>query len=391
MSKIGILSMQRIINYGSFLQAYALRSLLEGMGHEVQFVDYRPGPPLIREPERRISGPPAGKHLTPGPIAAPAGRIRKALDVLRCDAPLQQKIQYIQYKKGFPAKYHPALGIGPEPNYSPRLDVLVIGSDEVFNCIQQNPNVGYSPELFGAGHHADKLISFSASFGDTTLDALEKHGKSGEISTLLKQFDALSVRDRNSLHMVESLSGRTAQYHADPVLIYDFSRNIRPGFRPDSAGKYLLLYAYSGRITPRESEWILEYARKKDLKIYAIGGVHSCADRFIDCSPFELLSWFAGAEEVITDTFHGTIFSMITRKDFVSLIRPSTGGSYGNEEKLTDLLERFRLLDRGVFSVEDAERVLSRPADHDRTERLIREERLRAVEYLAHETGGTAL
>ena len=47
MAKVGILSMQRIINYGSFLQAYALKTLLEEQGHEVQFVDYRVGMPLI--------------------------------------------------------------------------------------------------------------------------------------------------------------------------------------------------------------------------------------------------------------------------------------------------------------------------------------------------------
>ena len=44
------------------------------------------------------------------------------------------------------------------------------------------------------------------------------------------------------------------------------------------------------------------YAKRKSLKVYAIGGVQKCADRFIDCSPFEVLAYFKGAEEVITDT-----------------------------------------------------------------------------------------
>ena len=45
--KIGIMSMQRIINYGSFLQAYSLKNTIEKMGHEVEFVDYTPGKVLI--------------------------------------------------------------------------------------------------------------------------------------------------------------------------------------------------------------------------------------------------------------------------------------------------------------------------------------------------------
>ena len=51
----------------------------------------------------------------------------------------------------------PLLGITDEMNYNPTLDCLVIGSDEVFNCIQKNSNVGYSLELFGKDNHAKKM------------------------------------------------------------------------------------------------------------------------------------------------------------------------------------------------------------------------------------------
>ena len=82
------------------------------------------------------------------------------------------------------------------------------------------------------------------------------------------------------------------------------------------------------------------------MKVYAIGGIQKCADRFVDCSPFEVLAYFRNAEEVITDTFHGSIFSVITHRPFTTLIRKSVGNSYGNEEKLSDLLERLDLADK---------------------------------------------
>ena len=44
--KVGILSMQQITNYGSFLQAYGLKSIIEGLGHEVEFIDIVPGEQL---------------------------------------------------------------------------------------------------------------------------------------------------------------------------------------------------------------------------------------------------------------------------------------------------------------------------------------------------------
>ena len=41
---VGIMSMQRIVNHGSFMQAYGLKSMIESLGHDVKFVDYRPAP-----------------------------------------------------------------------------------------------------------------------------------------------------------------------------------------------------------------------------------------------------------------------------------------------------------------------------------------------------------
>ena len=132
----------------------------------------------------------------------------------------------------------------------------------------------------------------------------------------------------------------------------------------------MILYAYAGRISNEEADWIAEYAKKKNLKVYAIGGIQKCADRFVDCSPFEVLAYFRNAEEVITDTFHGSIFSVITHRPFTTLIRKSVGNSYGNEEKLSDLLNRLVLTERMTTKVEDAKRINQEPVDYEKVERI---------------------
>lgn len=53
--------------------------------------------------------------------------------------------------------------------------------------------------------------------------------------------------------------------------------------------------------------------------------MQSGADKFIDCSPFEVLAYFKNAQEVITDTFHGSIFSVITHRPFTTLVPKSVG------------------------------------------------------------------
>lgn len=368
MKKVGIMSMQRIANYGSFLQAYALKQLLVEIGCDVQFVDYHVGKPVISDVAENNN-----KYIR---------KLKKGINTFSYKAPFSHKLKFIKHKKDFLKKYMPILGVSDSMNYNPKLDCLVIGSDEVFNCIQGNANVGYSPELFGENNNADKLVSYAASFGNTTLKKLNQYGKSNEIETALNKFNAISVRDENSWNIVNTLTNKEPAYNLDPVLMYDYMNccNVIPKIKTNE--KYLVLYAYSGRISENESEWIKAYAKKKGLKIYAIGGIQKYADRFVDCSPFEVLSYFANAEEVITDTFHGTIFSIINHRTFTTLVRKSVGDSYGNEEKLSDLLRHLKLLDRMTIRVSDVEKINAVGIQYKVVDSIIECERKKTLEYL---------
>lgn len=91
---------------------------------------------------------------------------------------------------------------------------------------------------------------------------------------------------------------------------------------------------------------------------------------------------FRNAEEVITDTFHGSIFSVITHRPFTTLIRKSVGNSYGNEEKLSDLLKRLKLADRMTTKIEDAENINEKTIDYAKVDELLKAHREVAKEYL---------
>lgn len=362
MSRVGILSMQRIKNYGSFLQAYALKSIIEELGHSVEFVDYHVGDPLVESKKDK-------------------SKFLKGMDVFKGEEPIIQKLKYIYHKSTFEKKFFNILKIENQKNYNPKLDTLVIGSDEVFNCIQSNPNVGYSLELFGKNNNANKVITYAASFGNTTIDKIEKYNKSEELASLLKKIDNISVRDKNSGDVIRKLTNRDVSYNLDPVLIYDYmNKNIVPEMCIKE--KYILVYAYSGRIKRQESDYIKKIAKQRNLKVYSIGGAQKCADKFIDCSPFEVFSYFKNAEFIITDTFHGSIFSIVTHRPFITLVRKSIGENYGNEEKLTDLLERLKLDNRIVYNYEDIESKLEESIDYKEIESLLSNERKKSIEYL---------
>lgn len=362
MKKVGILSMQRIKNYGSFLQAYGLRQVLTELGYEVQFVDYHIGDPIINEGLKE------------------KGKIIKGIEALKGKARLSHKIKYIIHKKRF-NNFFGILGITMEPNYNPKLDTLVIGSDEVFNIIQSNKNVGYSLELLGKDNNSKRLISYAASFGNTTIEKIKMFNKEKEIADLLKRFDCISVRDENSFNIVKQLTGNTPVINLDPVLIYDFM-NLENIPNIQIQEKYMILYAYNDRISDEEARQIKKLAEKKGVKVYSIGGAQPYADKFIDCTPFEVLAYFKNAEYIITDTFHGSIFSIINNKPFVTLVRKSKNNSYGNEEKLTDLLNRLSLSNRMAYSLEDIEKELEEKIDYTLTNRTIVQSRNFAYDYL---------
>lgn len=361
--KVGILSMQRIFNYGSFLQAYGLKCLLEQAGCQVEFVDYTPGPCLI--PGQSQNGL--------------LRKVSKVLEVLRYRAPLAEKLRFIRYKKNYAANYFPYLGIDQTQNLDPELDLLVIGSDEVFNCVQSNTNVGFTPALFGQGSRAKRRISYAASFGNTTLEKLRQYQADDKVCQWLKALDSISVRDENSRQVVEQLTGSAPQTHLDPVLAYDFMAECSaiPTQVPEK--DYMILYGYSGRFTREECKQIRAYAKAKGLNILCIGGVQDACDRFVDCSPFEVIAYFKHAACVVTDTFHGTILSVITQRSFVSLVR-QTG--YGNAQKLTDLLSRLGLTQRQLADMEALPQMLQTPMDYAPVTAILEKERERTRQYL---------
>lgn len=363
MKKVGIMSMQRIANYGSFLQAYALKKMLEEYGCEVQFVDYHPGDTLI-------------------PADGGTGikrKIAKVLEVFKSGAPIKDKIRFVKFKKNYAVNYYPYLGLSDAMNYSPEVDALVIGSDEVFNCVQNNANVGFSPELFGQNNKAKKLITYAASFGNTTVAKLEAHKVSEKVREWLESFDALSVRDGNSRNVVEQLTGIKPECHLDPVLIYDFIGKCKqiPQTVPESG--YMLLYGYSGRFSKEECRTIRKYAISKKLKIFCIGGVQHYCDKFIDCDPFSVIAYFLHADCVVTDTFHGTILSVITHRQFISVVRCS---GYGNCEKLEDLLSRLGINDRRLDDTKELSSAMKKSIDYDVVDQIIRKKRAESFAYL---------
>lgn len=345
--------MQRVPNYGSFLQAFALKRIIEELGHEVIFLDFHAP---VRLPFKSLYQ-----------------KVKRAGELLNRKRRLVRS-SYLAFVQSYNEKYLQMLGIDAEMRYGTPVDVLVVGSDEVFNCLQDDSGIGYSSELFGANQNADKILSYAASFGHTTLDGLRQNDMDKEIGRMLAKFSAVSVRDDNSAGIVRALTHHQPAYHPDPVFIYDFSQYL-PKTVP--LKNYMLVYAYSGRIRPAEAAAIRAFAGKHSKKVISVGVYHEFCDVYVaDATPFELLAYVKNADYVVTDTFHGTVFSIKFNKRFVTIVRES------NQQKLGDLLDRFHLSEHSLRDPEDMEAILQCKRDFSYSNQVVAEQTQAALDYL---------
>ena len=232
------------------------------------------------------------------------------------------------------------------------------------------------------------MVSYAGSFGHTTYKQLREIGVAGEIGDTMKKLLAISVRDRNSYEIVERLTGIKSEIHLDPVLIYGYEKEIADRKINVQRISYMIVYSYQGRISDKnEIEEIVSYAKRRNLRLISIFCRYDwCDEAVLPDTPFDVLFWFKGAECVVTDTFHGTIFSIITHRSFCSLVRDS------NEHKLGSLLEQLSLDDRKVFDddFQKIESVLNIPIDYKMVEGILQEERKRAIGYIRKQLGTIA-
>ncbi len=351
--KIGILSMQKILNYGSFLQAFSLKKQFENRGHDVYFIDVEIGREICQEQVER-------RNLI--------GKIDKYFFKRIENCLLSRKMKRIHIND-----YEMYLETEKKISEGECFDIVVIGSDEVFNATTPSP-WGFTKQLFGAVYNANTVVTYAASCGSTTLLTAQRYGICNEISSALKNVKYLSVRDENTFDFIKGLTGRDGEMNVDPVFLANYDSYIP---LPKKRSPYMLVYAYSNRINDeREIRAIKQYAKKNGLEIICVGMQQRWCSKNIAANAFELIGYVKDATCVVTDTFHGTVFSIKYNKRFVSLVRES------NVNKLGWLLKQFDLYDRAIFDVENFEKVLDTNINFDKVNELILVEQDKAKKYL---------
>lgn len=337
---VGLATPYRTDNYGTKLQAFALQHFLDGNGIGNEIIDYSfseraKDPRKIFLPDRaaykREKREKKTGLLEPEYMEGMKKRKRSM------DAFLEESLRFSR-----PCRTLKEAGDMAAQKYS----AVVCGSDQIWlpsHILDGYYTLSFVPK-------GVKRIAYAPSFGMEYIPWYIK----GDCARQLKRFDTLTAREQSGKETIEKLTQRECPVAADPVLLLgreEWEKLAGNEKRPVS-GRYAAGYFIGGSSGHRSAS--RSFAHSKGLKMVTVpSGTSSSAldERYTDravygASPFDFVGIIAGADVVFTDSFHGTLFSIIFEKPFLCFERFGEKDPLSTNTRLCSLLGALGLEER---------------------------------------------
>lgn len=328
--KAGILTFHYAHHYGAQLQAYALMKAITGLGVDCEIIDYVrkdtiEGSSLFKR------GFSARALLSNINTLINYGRLKKRH--VRFDSFVRNNMRLS--KKHYSSYRELSADV-------PEYDVYICGSDQVWNPMIFEEKT-FDPAFFADFSDSGRRIAYAPSFGISSIpenmrDMLKKY---------LDKFDCLSAREKQGEDIIREITGRESVTVLDPTLLPEKEEWAALAAAPAFREPYLLCYFITdGR---KYGETVKTLSGKYKLPVISLCGsrrvVPSTRNIVMDAGPREFLSLFANASVVCTDSFHGTVFSIIFEKTFFCFESPQKAEKAVNS-RLYNILGKLGLLSR---------------------------------------------
>ncbi len=384
--KIGIINFHYAHNCGAVLECLALQRYLETLGFDVQVINYRPRygteqyavyPSIIEYAKR------ASRDYRESNSVYRAYRIlRRSLQAVFRYAGCKTRKKRTELYDRFvinnlklTREYKSIEELKSEP---PVFDVYISGSDQIWNPYVTNAGLD-SAYFLDFGNCQIKRISYAVSPCQ-----LEVFKYKDQLKDFLNAYAAISLREEQLTKDFERVLNKKIEVCVDPTLLLqkedyeEFEDN-----RSDYPSKYILVYGFEDRRNPDLLKRVIEIVYDRtNLPIIDISNKRVKIERpsrYIDAvSPGQFLSFISKAEYVITNSFHGTAFSIIYRKKFWSVSRAETSS------RMDELMRRIGLENRLIVDLNEKSIVeeIGTPVDYSKAEVWLSDERERARQFL---------
>lgn len=335
--RIGILTLPLHTNYGGILQAYALQTVLERMGHEVCLIEEKRKPlclPLLKAPlaySKRIVKNLIGHTC---PIFYEQKRNR--------EIPIER-----QYTDKFINRYIKRRVIN---NFSEvkegDFDAIIVGSDQIWRP-KYFPHIEHTYLDFSEGWNI-KRLAYAASFGTDEWEYTPE--QTVKCGSLLKRFDAVSVRETSGVRLCAEHFGMKAVHVLDPTMLLSTNDYIKLFEMSDSPKSKGNLLCYILDETSEKNKLINDISKETGLTPFRVNSNvknhNSALAERIQPPVEQWLRGFYDAKYVITDSFHACVFSILFNKPFTVIGNAARGIS-----RFSSLLDKFCLTDRMLTDI----------------------------------------
>ena len=380
MKKTAIVSCYFKNNYGSLLQAYATQKILDDMGIENETlniednIDFKKG-------KRKYY---IAQIFNFSFIKSKLGMIKLKIDkkinkTLGKNLAIREK-NFKEFRKQYrltkPYKTYEEL-----TNTCNEYENVLVGSDQLWlpvNVVADYYTLNWVPDSINK-------ISFSTSFGIATIPEKYK-----DIYTkFLKRINFLSTREETGKNIIKSLIDKDVEVVCDPTLLFNQEEWMAiQQEEPIIKEKYILCYFLGKNIKHRKfAERLKEKTGCKIVTINHCDEYVKYSDKFADEMPYdvgpsEFLNLIRNAEYVCTDSFHGTIFSLINNKKFFAFRRYKGNTKVSTNSRLDSLLNIVNLKERILSGDEEIETVLKMKIDYNSVNKDIEKFRKKSKQFL---------
>ena len=343
--KIGILTLPLHTNYGGILQAYALQTVLERMGHEVVVFNKKANLPILPSYKKPLY---YSARFIKKILVNPHAIVRRET-IARNEYPIVS-----QYTQRFINQYIQCYWInGIQDIEKAKLDAMVVGSDQIWR-----------PRYFVRMWKSDiadaflaftekwdiKRYAYAASFGVSECEYPQEI--KGVLREAARRFNAISVREKSGIDLCRNYFDVSAIQVLDPTMLLakeDYIELVEKGRQPKSTGD---IFCYILDSTPDKEGLVSRIAREKQLTPF-----HVKAERMEKTKTLEerihkpVEAWIRGfydAKFIITDSFHACVFSILFGKPFIVVGNKGRGFT-----RFSSLLDMFSLKKNLISSVSE--------------------------------------
>ncbi len=332
MKKVAIMTWHQYENYGGCLQCFALYNKIQELGYDVDFVNYshRPNNEDLYRFNILIFGNKYINKIKNKVMFKPISEdIKKAYDGFKnkyftYSVPVSDAVDFCEIDKVY--------------------DAFVCGSDQIWS-----PHA-FDPNYFLPYVTSGKLISYAPSFGQSEIKNKNIYNITKQ---LVERFKYLSVRENNGAQIISDMTGRKAEVVSDPTLLYDNSewdKFFEINNEPLIKGKYIFCYALGDY--KKYTKSIKEIKKYYNCDVYLINNtkVYKNTELYKEITwgvgPAEFINLIKFAEHVCTDSFHGTVFSIIYNKHLTVFKRFTNKSKDNQNSRIYNILDELHILDR---------------------------------------------